>query len=94
MSKIKDQIAPGLPIDVFKVDESQGFGTTRVEVGKYLTDDVYVSYVHQFGQPNGLRRVNSNQAQIDYHFLRHYAIDTMYGDAGVGAVDFVWRLRF
>jgi translocation and assembly module TamB len=94
VSKIKDQIAPGLPIDVIKIDEPSGFGTTRVEIGKYLRDDVYVSYVHQFGQPNGLRRINSNQAQIDWRFKRHYSIDTMYGDAGVGAADFTWSYRF
>jgi autotransporter translocation and assembly factor TamB len=96
VDKIKDQIAPGLPIDVFKVEDAQGFGsgTTRVEIGKYLTDDVYVSYVHQFGQPAGLRRVNQNQAQIDWRFRSRYSIDTMYGDAGVGSIDFTWSLRF
>lgn len=98
INRIKEQIAPELPIDVIKIDPGTegytGLGTTRLEVGKYLTDDVYLSYVHQFGMPIGLRRRNSNQAQLEYRFLRNFEIETMIGDAGVGSVDFFWSHRF
>jgi translocation and assembly module TamB len=70
------------------------FGTTRVEVGKYLTDNLYVSYTHQFGSMSGTRRMNSNQLQLEYQFLRSFALETLFGDAGVGALDFYWTKRF
>jgi translocation and assembly module TamB len=99
VGKIKDQIAPQLPIDVLKVDvagsDGFGLGQTRIELGKYVTESIYVSYVHQFGQPiTGTRRINSNQAQIEYRFKRRYVVQTMFGDAGVGAIDFFWTLRY
>jgi autotransporter translocation and assembly factor TamB len=98
VNKIKDQIAPGLPIDVLRVntggDDLGGLGQTRVEVGKFVTDKLYLSYVHQFGTPTGTRRVNSNQAQMEYRFKRRFALDTMFGDAGQGAIDLFWSLRY
>ncbi len=99
VSKIKDSIAPGLPIDVIKVDTGDdgytGLGSTRLEVGKYLTEKIYVSYVHQFGgNLNALRKANSNEADLEYRFKRHYEVATRFGDAGVGAVDFYWTYRF
>jgi autotransporter translocation and assembly factor TamB len=99
VGKLKDQILPILPIDVLKVATGPGgFGgltTTRVEVGKYLTENIYVSYVHQFGVVQiGTQRVNANQAEVQYRFKRRYEIDTSFGDAGVGAVDFFFTFRY
>ena len=97
VNKLKEQVLPGLPIDVIRFDSggsAGGLAASRLEVGKYLTDNIYVSYVHQFGEPAGLRRVNSNEAQLDYRFAHHYEIDTVYGDAGVGAADLYWTIRY
>ena len=98
VNKIKDQLAPGLPIDVIKVDtggnDYAGLGTTRLEVGKYLTDNVYLSYVHQFGTPTGTRKLNSNEANLEYRFKKRYQVASRYGDAGVGAIDFYWSVRY
>src|SRR5262249_38960590 len=90
VGKLKDQIAPGLPIDVLKVDVGDSGYTdlvsTRVEVGKYITEQIYVSYVHQFGALQlGTRRLNANEASVEWRFKRHFEINTMFGDAGVGA---------
>ncbi|MDB4971333.1 MAG: hypothetical protein JWN44_7022 [Myxococcales bacterium] len=99
VGKLKDQIAPNLPIDVIKVDTgtegSTGLGDTRVEVGKYVTDNVYVSYVHQFGSSMvGTQRVNSNEANVDWRFKKHYDVETAFGDAAVGRVNLYWTVRY
>jgi translocation and assembly module TamB len=99
VGRIKDQIAPALPIDVLKVDVGNegwtGYAQTRLEVGKYLTENVYVSYVHQFGQaPIGTRKLNTNQAQLEYRFKRRFELVTMFGDAGVGSINLFWTLRY
>jgi translocation and assembly module TamB len=99
VGKIKDQIAPNLPIDVIKVDTgsegSTGLGDTRLEVGKYITDTVYVSYVHQFGSTMvGTERINSNEANLEWRFKKHYAIEGAFGDAAVGRVNFYWTIRY
>jgi translocation and assembly module TamB len=99
VGKIKDQIAPNLPIDVIKVDTgsegSTGLGDTRLEVGKYVTDTVYVSYVHQFGSTMvGTQRVNSNEADLEWRFKKHYEVEGAFGDAAVGRVNFYWTIRY
>src|SRR5262249_49825744 len=58
LGKLADAIAPELGVDVFRVEnkrEADEFGDangqtdTRVEVGKYVSPRVYLSYVHYFG---------------------------------------------
>lgn len=99
VGKIKDQIAPNLPIDVIKVDTgtegSTGLGDTRVEVGKYITDTVYVSYVHQFGSTFvGTQRFNANEADLEWRFKKRYELETAFGDAAVGRVNLYWTVRY
>ena len=66
-----------------------------VEVGKYITDSVYVSYVHQFGSTFvGTQRFNSNEADLEWRFKKHYELETAFGDAAVGRVNLYWTIRY
>jgi len=98
IGKLKDQLAPSLPIDVIKVETGNegytGLGETRLEIGKYITDSVYLSYAHQFGSTSGTRRVNANEATLEYRFLKRYQLETAFGDAAVGRLNFYWTIRF
>jgi autotransporter translocation and assembly factor TamB len=101
VGKIKDQIAPNLPIDVLKVDtgttgdSNGGLTDTRLEVGKFLTPTVYISYVHQFGNTMvGTEHFNSNEADVNWRFYRNYEVDTAFGDAEVGHVNLFWTIRY
>jgi translocation and assembly module TamB len=99
VGKIKDQIAPNLPIDVIKVETgtegATGLADTRVEVGKYITDSIYVSYVHQFGATFvGTQRINSNEAELQWRFKKHYELETAFGDAAVGRLNLFWTIRY
>ncbi len=99
VGKIKDQIAPNLPIDVIKVDTgtegATGLGDTRIEVGKYITDSIYVSYVHQFGSTFvGTQRFNANEADLEWRFKKRYELETAFGDAAVGRVNLYWTVRY
>lgn len=100
VGQLKKQIAPQLPIDVIKVDVGGGgggpvgVGQTRIEVGKFITPKLYLSYVHQFGQPSVLQPRNSNQATVEWRFAPRWQLEVTYGDANVGAADVFFRLRF
>jgi autotransporter translocation and assembly factor TamB len=99
VGKLKEQVLPVLPIDVLKVDTSEsgytGLTTTRMEVGKYITDTIYASYVHQFGVLQlGTHRLNANEADVEWRFRRHFSLTTRFGDAGAGALDLFWTLRY
>jgi autotransporter translocation and assembly factor TamB len=96
---LKDRLAPQLPIDVIKVDTGEtgpsGALSTRLEVGKYLTDSVYISYAHQFGFIQiGTRRLSANVGELRYRFRRSYALDLVVGDAPAGKMDLFWARRY
>ena len=54
VGQLTHQLLPGLPLDVIKVEQekdSYGHEDTRLEVGKYITESLYLSYVHQSSYP-------------------------------------------
>lgn len=99
VGQLKDQLGGAVPVDVIKFDvagsDPSGANQSSVEVGKYLRDDLYLSYTHRFGNPSTiLKRLNENQAAIEWSFLRSYQLYLMGGDQGVGALNLYWSKRF
>jgi translocation and assembly module TamB len=97
VGKLKNELAPKLPIDLIKIDVgNEGYTDAggAVEAGKYLTDNLYLAYVHQFGSAPGSRPINHNEGRLDLRFLRHMLLETHFGDAAVGGIDVFWTRRF
>ena len=98
LGKIKDAIAPSLPIDVIHIETGEsgytGLDDTRLEIGKYVTESVYVSYIHQFGAVSTLTRANSNEGRLEYRFLKSFQLDASFGDAAIGGIDLFWTRRY
>ena len=76
LSKLADKVAPALGLDVMRVEghevkneqgEATGDTDTRVEVGKYVTERIYLSYAHIFGAPGN---ANQNEAHVEYRMTR------------------------
>jgi len=100
LGRITSQLAPGLPVDVLRIERAQepiipgslsSVTETRVEVGKRLTGRIYLSYVHLFGAPEN---ANSNEAHIEYQISRRWLLQTAFGDAGIGGADVFWTYRY
>jgi autotransporter translocation and assembly factor TamB len=100
LSKLADKVAPALGLDVMRVEgqevknekgEATGDTDTRVEVGKYVTERIYMSYAHVFGAPDN---ANQNEAHVEYRMTRRLVMETVFGDAGQGGLDTLWTYRF
>jgi autotransporter translocation and assembly factor TamB len=100
LGKLADKIAPELGLDVMRVESVEekteegtatGESETRVEVGKYISERVYLSYAHVFG---GTETQNRNEAHVEYRMTRRWLVETVFGDAGVGGVDALWTYRY
>ena len=100
LSKLADKVAPALGLDVMRVEgqevknekgEATGDTDTRVEVGKYVTERIYLSYAHVFGAPDN---ANQNEAHVEYRMTRRLVMETVFGDAGQGGLDTLWTYRF
>jgi autotransporter translocation and assembly factor TamB len=100
LGKLADKIAPELGLDVLRVESvkdkteegtATGEADTRIEVGKYISERVYLSYAHVFG---GAESQNRNEAHVEYRVTRRWLVETVFGDAGVGGVDALWTYRY
>jgi autotransporter translocation and assembly factor TamB len=100
VSKIKGQLVSGLPLDVVHIDPTVGddasrLSGARVELGKYLRRNIYVSYVHHFGATmSDVHRTNTHEVSFEYRLRRPMVLGVRYGDAGIGAIDFSWTFRY
>ena len=99
IGKIKDSLGKAVPVDVIKFDvggnDASGANQSSLEVGKYLRDNLYLSYTHRFGSPSTiLHRVNNDQVSLEWSFLPDYQINLLAGDQGVGALNLYWTRRF
>jgi autotransporter translocation and assembly factor TamB len=99
LGRLADTLAPELGLDVLRVQNVEmrtaggaptGLTDTRVEVGKYVTDRIYISYAHIFG---GTETSNANEARIEYRLTNRWLIQTIFGDAGAGSIDALWTYR-
>jgi translocation and assembly module TamB len=100
LSRLADELAPEVGLDVLRVENQKavngdGVATgdtgTRVEVGKYISDRVYLSYAHVFGASE---YANENEAHVEYRITRRWILESVFGDAGVGGVDALWTFRY
>lgn len=73
------------------IPQAAGPLATRVEIGKTLTDRVYVGYAHIFG---AVENENSNEGRFEYRMSRSWILQSEYGDAGVGGFDLLWTTRY
>lgn len=64
---------------------------TLVELGKYVTPRIRVSYVHVFG---ATADENSNETLVDYQLTHSLLLRVALGDAGAGLVDLLWSKRY
>jgi hypothetical protein len=84
LGRLKSQLAPQLPIDVFKLDSD------RVEAGKLFGERLYLAYVHN---NTNAPHTNHDQAQAELRLPRGLRLETSYGDVG-GSLDLSWLKRF
>jgi translocation and assembly module TamB len=91
-TELKKAVGVALPIDVLSVevgtDERVG-NQTRLEAGKYLTDDIYIGYQARINA-DPFRYQNANAIRVEYRFLRRWSLQLEYGDANAGSLDAVW----
>jgi len=92
-NQLKGLISKKLPLDVLSVDTgSEGLQSTRVEVGKYLTDSIYLGYTFQPGA-NASRGENTHGGRLELQVSKDVCLEASAGNAAFGA-DVVWSRDF
>jgi translocation and assembly module TamB len=92
-SQAKKALAVELPLDVFSIEAGDsGLVGTTLEVGKYITDKIYVGYTGRVGPvtTGTQNRENSNEVRFEYQFTPQWSLEANYGDARSGGLDLIW----
>ncbi len=82
-----------IEIDVFKVevDDVATRRPSRVIVGKWINDDLYVGYRYIVEADE---TDNKNEVQVEYRLTKRWSLEGTYGDNNKGGVDLLWIRRY
>ncbi|MBE2249902.1 MAG: translocation/assembly module TamB domain-containing protein [Myxococcus sp.] len=96
-NQLKSAVLKRLPIDlvdVVSIDTgSEGLASTRVEVGKYLSDSLFLGYTFQPGA-NQSRGENTHAGRLEYQISRDVCLEATAGTAPAFGADVVWSRDF
>jgi len=93
------KVLPMVGLDVARVSLAQQKGEqgeeggirAETELGKYITQRLYVGYRHVFGAEEN---ENMNEAIMEYAISVRWLLLAIFGDAGVGGLDLFWTYRY
>lgn len=92
-NELKNALLKKLPIDIVDVVSidtgSEGLASTRVEVGKYLSDSLYLGYTFQPGA-NKARGENTHAGRLELQVSKNVCLEATAGDAPAAGADVVW----
>jgi translocation and assembly module TamB len=92
-NELKNALLKKLPIDIVDVVSidtgSEGLASTRVEVGKYLSDSLYLGYTFQPGA-NKARGENTHAGRLELQLSKNVCLEATAGDAPAAGADIVW----
>lgn len=88
-SELRRSVADAIGVDTLEIEPgSEGLANTSASVGKYITDDIFVSLSHKFGEQN------VQQLRVQYFFTPRWTIETTADTDGQSGIDIFWRRRY
>lgn len=96
-NQLKNALLKRLPIDIVDVVSidtgAEGLSSTRVEVGKYLSDSLYLGYTFQPGA-NQSRGENTHAGRLELQVSKNACLEATAGTAPAMGADIVWSFDF
>ncbi|WP_338863582.1 translocation/assembly module TamB domain-containing protein [Myxococcus stipitatus] len=93
-NEARKALAAKLPLDVLSIEAGgSGIAGTKLEVGTYVTDKIYVGYTGRVGA-NVQQGENSNAVRFEYQFGPRWSLEGQYGDARSGGLDLIWSNEY
>ncbi len=93
-SQARKALAEKLPLDVFSIEAVEGgLAGALLEVGTYVTDQIYVGYTGRVGataEPDE----NANAVRLEYQFSPRWGLEAECGDAPACGFDLIWGREY
>jgi translocation and assembly module TamB len=92
-SQLKTLLAKKLPIDVLNFEASDNFASVKFDVGKYLSDRVYLGITAQTGA-DPAKGENPYAGRIEYQMSKRWSLEAYAGTAPAAGADVIWSKDF
>jgi autotransporter translocation and assembly factor TamB len=88
LDSLTDKLGFDIPIDTVEVEDGATGGDTRVGLGGYLTEDVFVRY------GRGIGADAESDVRVDWRFRKHWSVETSISTRGDSSADLVWTYDY
>jgi autotransporter translocation and assembly factor TamB len=87
-SQLEKTLGQSLGLDTIEITSGDQLGTGSVKVGRYVTQDIFLSYEREMGAEG------NNTAGIEYSINRRLKLKGSSSDTGKTALDLLWRFDY
>lgn len=92
-AQLKTALAKKLPIDVLSFEASENLQKLKFDVGKYLSDALYLGVSAQAGA-NPAQGENPWAGRLEYRLTRRLSLEAYGGTAPAAGLDLVWSREY
>ncbi len=85
---LEKRVGSTLGLDTLEVDVEDEFGSGSVRGGRYVTQDLFISYQHQLGEEG------RNTVGVEYSLSPHVKLKGTSNDEGQTSLDLLWRIDY
>jgi autotransporter translocation and assembly factor TamB len=86
--ELEQLLAKPLGFDTLDIQTGDKLGNGKVSVGRYITQDIFLSYERQLGDEKG------DKVGVEYSINRHLKVKGSSGNTGDSALDILWRIDY
>jgi autotransporter translocation and assembly factor TamB len=91
--ELEQLLAKPFGLDTLDIQTGDRLGSGKVSVGRYITQDIFLSYEHQTGaERSGVER--GNRVGVEFSINRHLKVKGSSSDTGDSALDILWRIDY
>jgi translocation and assembly module TamB len=83
--RLEKVLGAPLGFDVVEVTPGEGLGVGGISVGRYVTQDIFLSFEREFKDEGG------NKVNVEYSITPRLKLRGSSSDTGESSVDFLWR---
>lgn len=92
ISQVTNSIQNELDLDVIEFKESNNWQQASLMVGKYLTNNLFISYQNEFSFGRS-RNIAPQQISLEYVFKKHFSLQAISGSEKTTGFNLVWRYK-
>jgi len=85
---VEQILAKPLGLDTLDIQTGEKLGHSKLSVGRYITQDVFLSYERRLGEESG------DKVGIEYSVNRHLKLKGSSTNTGEAAFDILWRIDY